>query len=60
MEYFLDEITYANSLFTSYGLSIQEELRPRVNQKIVSGPFQKMKMGDLVELTLSIPHTFLI
>ena len=56
----LDIITYGSSPFTSNGLLIQEELRPIVNHKIVSDPCQKMEVGDLVELTLSIPHTFLI
>lgn len=55
----LDKIAYGGSPFTSYGLPIQEELRPRVNHKTVSDPCQKLKMGDLVELTPSIPHTSL-
>lgn len=55
----LDKIAYGSSPFTSYGLPIQEDLRPRVNHKTVSDPCQKLKMGDLVELTPSIPHTSL-
>lgn len=35
---FLNKISYVSSLFTSNGLPIQEELRLRVNHKIVSDP----------------------
>ena len=55
---FIDKITYGSSLFTSYGLPIQEELRPSMNHKIVSEPCQKLKMGDLVELNMSISYMF--
>lgn len=44
----------------NYEAPIKEELRPRVNQKTVSNLNQKLKMGDLVELTPSISDTSLI
>ncbi|KAG1334310.1 putative GTP diphosphokinase RSH2, chloroplastic [Cocos nucifera] len=34
---------------------LKEELRPRLNHEPVSNPDQKLKMGDVVELTPSIP-----
>lgn len=55
MNYLLDIIAYGSSCFTSYGLPIHgEELRPRLNHKIISDPCQKLKMGDYVELNLSM------
>lgn len=55
---FLDKTAYGSSLFTSYGLPLQEKLMPRVNHKIISDPCQKLKMDDLVALNLSIPQKF--
>lgn len=55
----LGKISYGSLLFTSNGFPVQEELRPRVNHKIVSDPCQ-LEMGDFVELTMSIPYKFLI
>eukprot|EP01018_Ginkgo_biloba_P007990 Gb_01654 [translate_table: standard] len=51
----LEKMSNDNSPFTSYGVPIKEELRPRLNHETVSEPNQKLKMGDLVELTPSIP-----
>ncbi|PIN02946.1 putative guanosine polyphosphate pyrophosphohydrolase/synthase [Handroanthus impetiginosus] len=41
--------------WTSYGFPLKEELRPRLNYEPVSDPTCKLKMGDVVELTPSIP-----
>lgn len=41
--------------WTSYGFPVKEELRPRLNNKPVSDPTCKLKMGDVVELTPAIP-----
>ncbi|EHA8590623.1 hypothetical protein COCNU_scaffold021348G000010 [Cocos nucifera] len=38
-----------------YTFSLREDLRPRLNHEPVSNPCQKLKMGDVVELTPSIP-----
>lgn len=40
---------------TSYGFSLKEELRPRLNHEPVSDPTCKLKMGDVLELTPAIP-----
>ncbi|KAH6821146.1 RELA/SPOT-like protein 3 [Perilla frutescens var. hirtella] len=44
-----------SSRWSSYGFSMKEELRPRVNHESVSDPTWKLKMGDVVELTPAIP-----
>ncbi|XP_004303695.1 PREDICTED: probable GTP diphosphokinase RSH2, chloroplastic [Fragaria vesca subsp. vesca] len=41
--------------WTTYGLPLKEELRPRLNQMPVSDPTCKLQMGDVVELTPAIP-----
>lgn len=51
----LEKMNNYNSPFISYGVLIKEELRPRLNHETVSDPYQKLKMGDLVELSPSIP-----
>ncbi|KAH0459956.1 hypothetical protein IEQ34_010619 [Dendrobium chrysotoxum] len=38
-----------------YSFAMKEELRPRLNRKPVNDPNQKLRMGDLVELTPAIP-----
>ena len=55
MKDLLDKIVYGSSPFTSYGLPI-EEPRPIVNDKTVCNHGKKLEMGDLIELTTSIPH----
>lgn len=41
--------------WSSFGFSMKEELRPRLNHEAVSNPSCKLKMGDVVELTPAIP-----
>lgn len=55
----LEKMSNCNSPFISYGVPIKEELRPRLNHETVSDPNQKLKMGDLVELSPSIPDEYL-
>lgn len=40
---------------TPYGIPVKEELRPRLNQKPITDPTCKLKMGDVIELTPAIP-----
>ncbi|KAL0429934.1 UNVERIFIED_CONTAM: putative GTP diphosphokinase RSH2, chloroplastic [Sesamum radiatum] len=44
-----------SSWWTSYGLPVKAELRPRLNHEPISDPTCKLKMGDVVELTPAIP-----
>ncbi|KAL2232288.1 UNVERIFIED_CONTAM: putative GTP diphosphokinase RSH2, chloroplastic [Sesamum indicum] len=44
-----------SSRWTSYGLPVKADLRPRLNHEPVSDPTCKLKMGDVVELTPTIP-----
>lgn len=45
-----------SSRWTSYGFSVKDELKPRLNHEPVTDPTTcKLKMGDVVELTPSIP-----
>lgn len=39
----------------AYGFSVKEDLRPRLNHEPVSDPTQKLRMGDVVELSPAIP-----
>ncbi|KAG9148515.1 hypothetical protein Leryth_026904 [Lithospermum erythrorhizon] len=41
--------------WTPYGFPVKEDLRPRVNHTPVGDPTCKLKMGDVVELSLSLP-----
>ncbi|XP_057797107.1 probable GTP diphosphokinase RSH2, chloroplastic [Salvia miltiorrhiza] len=51
----LETVGRGSYRWTSYGFSMKEELRPRVNHEAVSDPSCKLKMGDVVELTPAIP-----
>ncbi|KAH9320639.1 hypothetical protein KI387_015278, partial [Taxus chinensis] len=51
----LEKMGNDNLAFTSYGTPVKEELRPRLNHETVSDISQKLKTGDLVELTPSLP-----
>lgn len=51
----LETVGRGSCRWTSYGFSVKEELRPRVNHEAVSDPKCKLKMGDVVELTPAIP-----
>ncbi|KAG6593552.1 putative GTP diphosphokinase RSH3, chloroplastic, partial [Cucurbita argyrosperma subsp. sororia] len=44
-----------SSRWTSHGFPTKEELRPKVNHERVNDPKCKLKMGDVVELTSTIP-----
>ncbi|XP_073056208.1 probable GTP diphosphokinase RSH2, chloroplastic [Primulina eburnea] len=44
-----------NSKWTSYGFRMNKELRPRLNRVPVSDTMSKLKMGDVLELTPTIP-----
>ncbi|GAA0171891.1 pyrophosphatase [Lithospermum erythrorhizon] len=41
--------------WTPYGFPVKEDLRPRVNHTPVGDPTCKLKMGDVVELSPSLP-----
>ncbi|KAK1360299.1 GTP diphosphokinase [Heracleum sosnowskyi] len=45
--------------WSPYGISVKEELRPRLNHESVNDPNCKLRMGDVVELTPTIPDTSL-
>ncbi|CAK9174015.1 unnamed protein product [Ilex paraguariensis] len=51
----LERAGQGSSRWTPYGFSVKEELRPRKNCEPVSDPNCKLKMGDVVELTPTIP-----
>lgn len=48
-----------SSRWNSYGFPVKEDLRPQLNHDPVSNPTQKLKMGDVVELTPAIPDKLL-
>lgn len=39
----------------AYGFAVKEDLRPRLNHEPVSDPTQRLRMGDVVELSPAIP-----
>ncbi|XP_074344292.1 putative GTP diphosphokinase RSH2, chloroplastic [Apium graveolens] len=41
--------------WSPYGISVKKELRPRLNHKSVNDPNCQLRMGDVVELTPTIP-----
>lgn len=51
----LETASRGSCRWTSYGFSVKEELRPRVNHEPVTDPSCKLKMGDVVDLTPAIP-----
>lgn len=56
----LERASQGSSRWASYGFAMKEELRPRVNNERVSDPTCKLKMGDVVELTPTIPDKSLV
>ncbi|XP_057976438.1 probable GTP diphosphokinase RSH2, chloroplastic [Malania oleifera] len=56
----LERAGRGSSRWTPDGLPMKEELRPRLNHKLVTDPSCKLKMGDVVELTPPIPDKSLI
>ncbi|KAJ0983811.1 hypothetical protein J5N97_002167 [Dioscorea zingiberensis] len=51
----LERAGRGGSRWGPYSFLVKEELRPRLNHKTVSDPRQKLRMGDVVELTPAIP-----
>ncbi|MQM17133.1 hypothetical protein Taro_050101 [Colocasia esculenta] len=51
----LERVGRGSSRWASYSFPVKEELRPRLNHHPVSDPSQRLKMGDVVELTPAIP-----
>ncbi|XP_058108607.1 probable GTP diphosphokinase RSH2, chloroplastic isoform X2 [Magnolia sinica] len=51
----LERVGRGSSRWSPYRFPVKEELRPRLNHEPVSDPAQKLKMGDVVELTPAIP-----
>ncbi|EYU45888.1 hypothetical protein ABFS82_04G093100 [Erythranthe guttata] len=47
--------TVGGGRWSSYGFPANEELRPRLNHHPISDPTCKLKMGDVFELTPSLP-----
>ncbi|GAU32976.1 hypothetical protein TSUD_358430 [Trifolium subterraneum] len=55
----LERVGRASCRLTTYRFPLKEELRPRLNHKPVSDPNCKLKMGDVIELTPTIPDKYL-
>ncbi|KAF5751155.1 GTP diphosphokinase RSH2 chloroplastic [Tripterygium wilfordii] len=51
----LERTGRGSSRWSSYGFTVKEELRPRLNHEPVSDVTCRLKMGDVVELTPSLP-----
>ncbi|KAJ0981128.1 hypothetical protein J5N97_009383 [Dioscorea zingiberensis] len=51
----LERAGRGSSRWVPYNFPVKEELRPRLNHKPVCDPKQKLRMGDVVELTPAIP-----
>ncbi|GMH22032.1 hypothetical protein Nepgr_023875 [Nepenthes gracilis] len=56
----LDRVGVGGSRWTPYGFPVKEGLRPRLNHKPASDPSCKLTMGDVVELTPTIPDKSLM
>ncbi|KAK1288292.1 hypothetical protein QJS10_CPB19g01900 [Acorus calamus] len=56
----LERVGRGTSRWPPYSFPIKEELRPKLNHEPVSEPNQKLKMGDVVELTPAIPDEYLM
>lgn len=52
----LERFGRANHRDQLHSFTMKEELRPRLNHEPVSQPNQKLRMGDVVELTPAIPR----
>ncbi|XP_065016512.1 probable GTP diphosphokinase RSH2, chloroplastic isoform X2 [Musa acuminata AAA Group] len=50
----LERVGRGSARCPGYGFTVKEELRPRLNNQPVNDPNQKLRMGDLVELTPAI------
>nr|GMD35457.1 probable GTP diphosphokinase RSH2, chloroplastic [Ipomoea batatas]GMD37162.1 probable GTP diphosphokinase RSH2, chloroplastic [Ipomoea batatas] len=51
----LEKAGQESSGLTPYGIPVKEELRPQLNQKPITDPTCKLKMGDVIQLTPAIP-----
>ncbi|XP_068662223.1 probable GTP diphosphokinase RSH2, chloroplastic [Aristolochia californica] len=51
----VERLGRGSSRWATYRFPVKEELRPRLNHEAVSDPMRKLKMGDVVELTPTIP-----
>ncbi|XP_020589804.1 probable GTP diphosphokinase RSH2, chloroplastic [Phalaenopsis equestris] len=56
----LEKAGRGGTRWSSCSFPFKEELRPKLNHKPVSDPSQKLKMGDVVELTPAIPDKSLV
>ncbi|KAK8921529.1 hypothetical protein KSP39_PZI020753 [Platanthera zijinensis] len=56
----LEHAGRSGSKWTPCSFPFKEELRPRVNRKPVRDPHQKLRMGDVVELTPAISDESLV
>ncbi|CAA6664649.1 unnamed protein product [Spirodela intermedia] len=52
----LERVGRESSKCAPYSFSVKEELRPRLNRQPVGDPTQRLKMGDVVELSPAIPY----
>ncbi|KAH7679935.1 GTP diphosphokinase protein [Dioscorea alata] len=51
----LERASRRSSRWALYNLPVKEELRPKLNHEPICNPKQKLRMGDVVELTPAIP-----
>lgn len=51
----LERVGRGSVRWSPYRFPVKEELRPRLNREPVCDPTHKLKMGDVVELTPTIP-----
>lgn len=51
----LDRAGRGSSRCSPYRFPLKQELRPRLNHEPISDPTRKLMMGDVIELTPSIP-----
>ncbi|KAG9457313.1 hypothetical protein H6P81_001821 [Aristolochia fimbriata] len=56
----LEKLGRGSSRWATYRFPVKEELRPRLNHEPVCDPTRKLKMGDVVELTPTIPDKSLV
>lgn len=56
----LERVGRGSSRLVPYGFAVKEELRPRVNHEAVRDSLCRLKMGDVVELTPTIPDKSLV
>lgn len=52
----LERVGRGSSKCAPYSFPVKEELRPRLNRQPVGDPSQRLKMGDVVELSPAIPY----